>query len=144
MKKRSGKKDVKKLKKELWTIFSKYIRYRDCLKTTGTLYEGKCYTCGKLYSFSTLQAGHFIPGRHNSILFDERGVHIQCFYCNIQLRGNPRAYDKMMKNEYGQKVIDELDELNTKEKKYLSSELEDLKIFYKNRIKELTGNCDDI
>lgn len=57
-----------------------------------------------------MQAGHFLSGRSNGILFDERGVHPQCSIpCNQQPDGvvGKAYYDYMVKN-YGQDVIDEL------------------------------------
>ena len=41
-------KSVKKLKEQVWHIFSKYVRLRDCFRTTGTLKHGKCISCGDL------------------------------------------------------------------------------------------------
>lgn len=72
---------LKKSKKKAWDAFSKYVRLRDALKTTGTHTHAKCYTCLKRYPAfgkGCLQAGHFIPGRNNSILIDEVGVNAQC------------------------------------------------------------------
>jgi hypothetical protein len=59
-------------------VFSQFIRLRDCLKTTGGLENGFCYTCGRLYPFKSLQAGHWIPGRGGGNVLDERGCHAQC------------------------------------------------------------------
>ena len=59
-----------------------------------------------------MQAGHWIPGRHNSILFDERNCHSQCYHCNIGLQGSPiKYYDRMLK-EYGEEVCDTLKEFD--------------------------------
>lgn len=78
----------KKIKKITWNWFSKYIRLRDCLKTTKTMTRGICYTCGKEFDFKDLQAGHCISGRGNYILLDEDCVFAQCYRCNIALKGN--------------------------------------------------------
>ncbi len=93
---------------ELWKLFSKFIRLRDCLKTTGTIWRGKCVTCGRVYRFNDLHAGHFIPGRMNSILFNEQAVHIQCFRCNVVLGGNWPLYYRFMQSLYGQEIIEDL------------------------------------
>jgi hypothetical protein len=110
IKKKTKKKIVKTstLKKKAWDLFSRYIRMRDCLKTEGHIYEGKCYTCGKTFLFENLQAGHFIDGRKNNNLFDERGVHAQCYQCNVGLKGNKVIYTLNMQRDYGQTVIDEM------------------------------------
>jgi hypothetical protein len=96
-------------KKRAWDEFTKFIKIRDALNSTGNKERVKCCTCNTEYPVKGMHGGHFNPGRHNSILFEERGVHAQCYYCNIQRRGAPREYDKFMKIRYGQEVIDELD-----------------------------------
>jgi DNA repair exonuclease SbcCD ATPase subunit len=47
-------------------------------------------------------------------LFDERNCHAQCYGCNVMKKGNMVKYYKFMLKQYGQKVIDELEELDTK------------------------------
>lgn len=84
-----------------------------------------------------MQAGHFIPGRKNAFLFDERGVHPQCYLCNGPLKGNPRKYQAFMLQKYGQKVIDELDALSNTTKQFTYDELIDLKNLYEDKIKAL-------
>ncbi len=86
------KSDNKKWKEKAWSIFSKYIRLRDCLLTTGTPFRGKCYTCGKEFDYKKLQAGHGISGRGNNLLLDEEIVKAQCIRCNIQLGGNYEVF----------------------------------------------------
>lgn len=76
----------------LWPTFSTYIRTRDCIRTTGNRLYGKCVTCGKRKLFKKLQAGHFIPGRTDAILFDDRQVHAQCHQCNMYLQGMWHKY----------------------------------------------------
>ena len=92
----------------LWKLFSRYIRLRDCIKTTGTTDYGCCVTCGREYKFGRLQAGHFVPGRTRAILFDPRCVHAQCYRCNCKLDGAWPPYYRFMQRAYGQEVIDEL------------------------------------
>lgn len=63
-------------KKKTWDAFSKYIRERDW-KAQGEQYVGdkksaSCVTCSKMYPVEgqgTMQAGHFIPGRNNHVLY---------------------------------------------------------------------------
>ena len=119
--------------KVVWPVFSKYIRlkYADWRGNEG------CVTCGKVQGWKQMQAGHFVPGRMNSILFDERGVHPQCYLCNGPLKGNPRKYDAFMKHKYGQEVIDELDKLSLQPRQFTYEELIDLWNDYKEKIKNL-------
>jgi len=116
-----------KAKKEAWIVFSQYIRLRDCLKTTEKPDEGRCFTCDNKYPFKKLQAGHFIAGRHNAIVFDERGVHAQCMMCNVFLAGNTVKYFRKMQQIYGEIVIKELEDLDKTEKTYKVYELVEIK-----------------
>lgn len=95
-------------KKKLWVVFSRYIRMRDCVEATGTITHGKCCTCGRSYPIGKLQAGHFIPGRADSILFDPRCVHGQCYRCNVIRSGEWVKYFRFMQEKYGVVVIYEL------------------------------------
>lgn len=107
---------LSKEKKKTWDAFSKMVRVRD---------EGfGCCTCGKWYPWKTMQAGHFIPGRHNAVLFDERNVHGQCYICNIVHKGQGPKYYQFMLRRYGQAVIDELMELDRKVRQFTIPELQ--------------------
>ena len=126
-----------KLKKEAWKHFSIYIRTRDALKTTNTLTHAICITCDTNYPIKNLHAGHFIPGRHNSILFDERGVHAQCGICNLWRKGNTVKYFRKMQQMYGDKVIEELEQLDTQTRQYKRPELLDMIYSYKIKLAKL-------
>ena len=102
------KNPVKKARAKAWKAFSRYIRLRDCLMTSGNLEYGKCVTCGNVFAIDRLQAGHFIPGRNNAILFDPRCVHAQCIGCNMYGGGKQPAYYEFMLQRYGREVVDEL------------------------------------
>jgi hypothetical protein len=105
---------VSKAKKDAWDAFSRYIRTRDALKTTGGIEYCRCITCntwklaiGTKYE-QGLQAGHFIPGRTNDILFDEEQVNAQCYHCNEGLNGNWTMYYKVMIQRHGQEKVNEM------------------------------------
>lgn len=118
--------------KLVWPEFSRYIRLREA-DWRG---YATCVTCGVVKLWKEMQAGHFVPGRMNSILFDERGCHTQCYQCNIGLKGNPRKYDAFMKQRYGQEVIDELDALALQSRSFDHQELVDMYNSYKDKVKE--------
>ncbi len=74
------------------------------------------------------QAGHFIDGRHNAVLFSELGVHSQCYHCNVGLKGNKIQYWLFMEKTYGREVIDQLiaeSKQNIQYKVYQFKELEE-------------------
>ncbi|MCR4307890.1 MAG: recombination protein NinG [Candidatus Berkelbacteria bacterium] len=129
---------VSQAKKRCWEMFSKYIRTRDAIRTTGIPEEALCITCDRRYSIKELQAGHFLPGRHTSVLFDERGVHAQCYGCNVMKNGNSIKYFRKMQTLYGDKVIEELEELDTQVKQFKTFELDELYEVFKVKLAELT------
>ncbi len=124
-------------KKVLWKIFSIYIRMRDCLETTGTITHGKCCTCGRDYPIGKLQAGHFVPGRMDSILFEPTCVHAQCFRCNIKLGGNWVKYYRYMQKKYDQAQIDRLMELSEQPRLITPEWIETTAAYYLEKIEEM-------
>lgn len=118
-------------KKQLWTVFSKYIRARD---------NYTCFTCGKKGSGSGIHAGHLFPKAASglSLYFDERAVRAQCYYCNINLGGNGAVYSVKYIEKFGQESFDELYRLKTSGfKKYTIEEYKELITLYKTKLKEL-------
>lgn len=118
---------VAKLKKKVWSEFSKYIRNKYAV-------NGKvmCVTCGVWKDINEMQAGHFISGRRNSVLFDERNVHPQCYACNICKHGNTVNYFRFMQHKYGDEVIEELrNRDNSENKQFAVYELEEMLNKYK-------------
>lgn len=124
---------IAKLKKKLWKIFSEYIR----LRSADWRGYATCVTCGVVKNYKELQAGHFIPGRHNAILFDPRNCHPQCYRCNIPLKSNPRKYDAYMRANYGADVIEELEKQNDEMKQFTGPELQEKIVLYINLLKSL-------
>jgi len=131
------RKSVEKMKGQVWVLCSKYIRMRDCLRTTGDIDWGKCITCEALKRREEGDAGHFISGRGNSILFDETCVHFQCRRCNRFLGGEPLKYRREIIKLYGEGYDVLLEEKAMGTKKFSVEELEDLKRYFTEKIKEL-------
>jgi len=133
-------KSLPKLKEEIWHIFSRYIRLRDCLLATGSPYFGECISCGEPKPYRELDAGHFVP-KHNNNYFSERGVHAQCRHCNSYLHGNQLGYRRGLVELYGEEITKELEVENQQIKKFTRQELEELKASLKERIKTMeVGN----
>lgn len=126
-----------KAKKDLWKIFSMYIRMRDCFAATGTLDDGFCCTCGLPKTYKTLQAGHFIPGREDSILFEPTCVHAQCYRCNVKRSGEWVKYYRFMQKKYGQAQIDYLMELSEQTRVIDEKWIASTAIYYLAKIDEL-------
>ena len=125
------------LKKRLWKIFSIYIRMRDCLETTGTVDHGLCCTCKRDYPIGKLQAGHFIPGREDSILFDPACVHAQCYRCNVQRSGEWVKYFRFMEKKYDREFIFNLMEKSEAKCRITPEWIETTAAYYLEKIEEM-------
>lgn len=124
-------------RKRAWDTFSIYIRTRDCLRLSGDPDIGSCVTCKRPYNFKQLQAGHWIPGRRNAVLFSEQGVHAQCDSCNRHLKGNPIKYWLFMEETYGRKIMDSLMDESKQTVLYKKSDLDDIAEKYKKKTEAL-------
>lgn len=135
------KTEKQKAKDKAWTAFSIYIRTRDCLRFSGSPDLGKCVTCNTVRPFKELQAGHFIQGRSNSVLFDERIVYTQDYSCNgnppFGKGGNYVEYYVFMLEEWGQIMIDEFRALKHQTKIYKLYDYIALEQEFKAKTKEL-------
>lgn len=113
---------VSTLKNRAWVEFSIFIRTRHA-DAEGMV---ACCTCGVKKPWKKMQAGHFIAGRLNGNLFEERGCHAQCGVCNVIKAGNGPRYYQFMQAAYGQAVIDELLRQNNETRKWLPGELQSI------------------
>ena len=132
------KQSVSLWRDKVWKVFSTYIRLRDRLEENGfpTDYAA-CITCGKVDTWKALQAGHFVPGRRPSILFDERNCHAQCYACNCHKDGNLIEYWPVMIERYGEEVVEELRWLSKQERRFKYEELKELHEKYTKKVKKL-------
>ncbi len=131
-------------KVKAWIAFSLFIRVRDCIRTTGCASWGLCISCDRRYHIKLLQAGHFIPGRHNANLFYKRGCHAQCYNCNINLKGNTLEYGDALVKLYGPGIIEELRENNKKSHKFLIPDLIEFKQELERDIKQFKNLYQDV
>ena len=102
---------MKPNEKKAKEIFSRYVRLRDCIKTTGSEDYGKCITCGEIKHFSELHCGHFVSGRGNSLFFEENNSNCQCSICNTTLGGAPEVYRMKMIKKHGLEEVERLESL---------------------------------
>jgi hypothetical protein len=114
-------KTLRQLKAQSWKLFSEYIR-RKHADEGGTV---ECISCGKLMHWKEAQAGHFIGGRSNAVLFDEDIVYPQCYRCNVPLRGNYAAYAVAMIDLRGRQWVDEKLTHKYQTVKFTRSDLQD-------------------
>jgi len=130
------KKTIKGSKRKAWEVFSKYIRLRDAIKTTGTKTEAICITCNKRFPTNKMHAGHFASRRHNNTLFDEKNVHAQCCNCNTFMGGEQAVYGKAIDKKYGKGVSDKLLVERWKIKKFTIDELDSIIKKYKKKYEQ--------
>ena len=117
---------LKKLHKKAWKLQSDYIRQ---------LEKGVCFTCGDKRNWKEQQAGHYIHG--NKMDFYPINIHCQCVRCNKWLHGNQGVYGEKLIKIYGMDKVEEIREIEKKEKKYTIFELEDLIKGYQEALKDL-------
>jgi len=120
------------LLKELETEFNKFIRLRDA--------DEPCISCGTT-SNVVYAAGHFYPTTYSFLRFNEDNVNKQCnTYCNCKLRGNLHEYRVNLIKKIGIERVTYLDENKHKPFELSKSEIKDLIIYYKQKIKSVQVN----
>lgn len=97
-------KPLKRLKDTLWAWFSRYRRLLFSDKDGFV----RCVTCGDRKFWKEMQAGHYIDGRTNAVLFVEELVHPQCYVCNCMKHGNKSEYAAFMYKKYGEENVNEM------------------------------------
>jgi hypothetical protein len=120
-----SKKPKSKLIKELDVLFSQFVRLSNSI-------DGfcSCVTCGRVYEWKKIQAGHFISRQHYSVRWDERNVKPQCYGCNVMQQGRQYEFSKYL----GQELSEELYLLSKQTRKFSEIELEEMIEHYKNKI----------
>lgn len=126
------------LKARCWKLFSEYIRRKDA-DAGGTNY---CFTCGQPKFWKELQAGHFIGGRTNAVLFNEEIVKPQCLMCNVFLRGNYGRYTLKMIDLHGRERVEEFMALKHQVKKYTRADVEGLIARYESKLDALAEQAE--
>jgi hypothetical protein len=127
------KKSLRALKKKAWELLSKAIRLE---RREGEDLLVWCVSCQRKMPWKQIQAGHFIDGRFNSILFDELGIHPQCGLCNVVHNGRKEEYFIYMEMTFGREAIDELRVQRNKQVNFTSEQLEQMIAGYRQRIKD--------
>ena len=127
----------KKPKDKAWDAISQYIRVKECLEATKIPFSGVCFTCQRHFHINALEAGHYVSGRRNAVLFEENGIHNQCWWCNRALHGNSQKYKKRMIEKYGQKEVKRLEALKHKTILNRDMDFEGIEKKYKQKVKDI-------
>lgn len=121
-----------------WKWFSRFIRLRDS-EPNGT---ARCVTCGRVSPIKgtgAIHAGHFVAGRSNAVLYDERNCHAQCFHCNLYNSGSWVEYERFILQKYGAAECDRLKSLRFIVKPMSAEEHEEVSEVYRKKVEELGG-----
>lgn len=130
---RINRKSITTLLNQVKNYCHKYVRLRDKNKP--------CVSCGIPYK-SDFDAGHYYKAElYSDLKFNENNIHGQCIKCNRMNEGNLNEYSISLPKRIG---IDLFNELKTKAEnskkksfKWDREELERLRDYYRNKIKEL-------
>ena len=127
-------KTISKLKKELDTIFSLYIRLRDATD------EGmvQCFTCGKVSHYkSGMQNGHFQSRKHLATRWSETNCQVQCVGCNMFKSGEQYKFSIALDSKYGEGTSEELQLLARTIMKVSRIDYEEKISYYKSLVEKL-------
>ena len=101
-------KKTKKPVDKTWSSFSKYIRLRDCLKTTGTNTILKCCSCPRICNLKNSDAWHFISRTYLIHKYNLINVNGQCITCNRFQQGQWTAYFDFLVSFFWRFQVDNL------------------------------------
>jgi hypothetical protein len=124
---------LKSLKNRAWKLMSEWVRRKDADEGGTT----RCVTCRTPIYWKEAQAGHFVSGRTNAVLFHPDLVHVQCVGCNIFRGGNYAAYTLYMLDLYGREKVEEFLSLRRKAVKLTRQDLEQLIEDFKAKLSTL-------
>ena len=121
---------MSKLRNDTARLLQKAVRM-EAADDTGVC---ECVTCSRLYLWKRVHAGHFVGGRSNGVLFDERNIHVQCVQCNHYHGGNLAMYLMYMLNQYGEEVVEEIRRNRYSRVAFERDELMGMREWYRMRI----------
>jgi|TARA_S200002703_G_scaffold38089_3_gene33392 hypothetical protein len=127
------KKTISKLKKELDTWFSLYIR----LKYSNEYGMVQCYTSGRVYHYKQIHAGHFMSRRHLSTRWCEQNVKPQSAADNLFGQGEQFKFGMLLDSEYGEGTAVELQIKARQSFKMSRVDYEEKISYYKYLVKNL-------
>lgn len=128
-------------KQTAWKWFSKYIKLKGALETTGNPDYAKCYTCKQIHPMSYIDCGHMIPGRTNGILFDEQICEPQCQKCNRMNNGEQQMFKFYKVQDHGEEWYELKLQARRGNHSLSDNELKLIADYYREKYNELLNNC---
>lgn len=104
-----------------------------------------CVTCDNSFHFKDMDGGHFISRNHTSTKLVEENVHPQCKGCNgFRMKDSLTVlkYRGWMVEMYGEKGVQELEDLARQTKKFTRDEVAELVADFKAQIKYHEGRIE--
>lgn len=129
-----GKSNSSKLKARADKYFSRYIRLRDMIPGT-TLF--RCISCGKIYTISKADCGHYINRSHMATRYSEINCNAQCRFCNRFDEGNMSGYRIGLMKKHGKRAVMLLESMKNQTNKISEFEYEAMIQHYKERISQI-------
>lgn len=101
--KKTKKRSITSLKRELWKYVSLYVKQRDGYR---------CFTCDKYVQGSNAQCGHFVPSSlcNLEMRYDAEWLRTQCMACNIWKSGNYVTFRERLVVEKGEEAVREFEQ----------------------------------
>lgn len=119
------------LVKRLDNVFSKYIRMKDAVDGLAT-----CVTCGNTKEWKLQQNGHYESRGKLPTRWDEINCHVQCYACNVAMKGNYTSYARYMVNRYGVEVLEDLHRKATSGEKIPTPQIREWIELYKKKVSQ--------
>jgi hypothetical protein len=125
-------KSTSELVKEADLVFSHYIRLKDSKNGYCS-----CFVCGTSITVGQAQCGHFIPRACMPTRFLIENCHPVCITCNCFDSDHNIRYAIAMEVKYGSEMIAEIIQRSRSLAKFTRSELLDIILTYKAKLKQL-------
>lgn len=133
--KRRSEGKISKLKREVWTWCSRYVRL---------LYSDdkgfcRCYTCNskRFWTMDGMEGGHGIGGRNNAVLYMLEVLRPQCHTCNCVNNGEYEKFHAKLEKEHGKEQWEQIRTDAKKPKRFTEAELAKKLDFFKSEVERM-------
>ena len=123
-------------KERAWKVCSEYNRRKDADPFTE---EGICCTCPKRLHWRNGDAGHFQGGRKNAVLFEDKGIHLQCKFCNGPGNGEQYKYGLFIERRYGIEEVKRQQALKNETRQYTIKDYQRIIGEYEEKLRMLAS-----
>lgn len=134
-----GEKSLARLKKELDSAFSQYVRWSRAIN--GYV---ECYTCKVMKPVKKMQNGHFVSRVYLATRFDEDNCRPQCYGCNVFGEGRVMDYEDRLIDEIGKDRVDTLKLRRHQIVKYDEAWYKEKIEYYKSLVRKYIAENPDI